>query len=179
MVNVSALATTLFLGGWRAPWPISLWDGANSGWWTVLWWLAKVMLLVFVFVWLRGTLPRYRYDQFMRLGWKYLIPTALGWILVVATIRAVTGEGGVARRELFMYLGIGFAAVFVVLLAAEVDAVRRARRAAAAPAEAEPPPFDPLAGGYPVPPLPGQQPPTLTGTADSSPPSSSPERTRA
>ena len=67
MVTVSALATTLFLGGWRAPWPISLWDGANSGWWPMLWFTAKVIAIIFVFVWLRGTLPRLRYDQFMAL----------------------------------------------------------------------------------------------------------------
>ena len=83
MVTVSALATTLFLGGWRAPWPISLWDGANSGWWPILWFVAKVVLAIFVFVWLRGTLPRLRYDQFMHLGWKVLLPINLVWILAV------------------------------------------------------------------------------------------------
>ena len=67
MVTVSALATTLFLGGWRAPWPISLWDGANAGWWPLLWFLVKVVLFIFFFIWLRGTLPRMRYDQFMAL----------------------------------------------------------------------------------------------------------------
>ncbi len=56
MVTVSALATTLFLGGWRAPWPISLWHGANSGWWPILWFTAKVIVGIFIFVWLRGTL---------------------------------------------------------------------------------------------------------------------------
>ena len=88
MVTVSALATTLFLGGWRAPWPISsIWHGANSGWWPMLWFLVKVILGIFVFVWLRGTLPRLRYDQFMRFGWKVLIPINLVWILAVATIQ--------------------------------------------------------------------------------------------
>src|SRR5213595_1186897 len=53
MITVSALATTLFLGGWRAPWPISLWAGANSGWWPVLWFLVKVFILLFGYVWLR------------------------------------------------------------------------------------------------------------------------------
>ena len=67
MVTVSALAATLFLGGWRRPWPISIWDGANTGWWPMLWFFLKVVVALFVFIWLRGTLPRLRYDQFMKL----------------------------------------------------------------------------------------------------------------
>ncbi|MEV6690991.1 NADH-quinone oxidoreductase subunit NuoH [Micromonospora sp. NPDC051196] len=85
MVAMSAFTVTLFLGGWYAPWPISLWSGANSGWWPMLWFFAKVILLVFVFVWLRGTLPRLRYDQLMRLGWKVLIPVSLVWVVFLAT----------------------------------------------------------------------------------------------
>src|SRR3954467_7560627 len=58
MFTVSAVATTLFLGGWRAPWPITaFWAGANHGWWPLLWFTVKVQLLLFVFIWLRGTLP--------------------------------------------------------------------------------------------------------------------------
>jgi len=88
MTTVSALATTLFLGGWRAPWPLSLWSGANSGWWPMLWFVIKVMILLFGFVWLRGTLPRVRYDQLMSIGWKVLIPGSIVWILMIATVRA-------------------------------------------------------------------------------------------
>ena len=62
MTTVSALATTLYLGGWHAPWPITMWDGANSGWWPLLWFVAKVWAFLFLFIWLRATLPRLRYD---------------------------------------------------------------------------------------------------------------------
>jgi NADH-quinone oxidoreductase subunit H len=92
MTTVSALATTLFLGGWRAPWPLSLWAGANSGWWPVLWFLIKVFALLFGYVWLRGTLPRTRYDQLMALGWKILIPFSIIWLLLVATVRALRAD---------------------------------------------------------------------------------------
>jgi NADH-quinone oxidoreductase subunit H len=146
MVTVSTLATTLFLGGWRAPWPLSLWDGANSGYWPVLWFLAKVMLFIVFFIWLRGTLPRLRYDQFMKLGWKYLIPAALVWIVAVATIRAIDLEGGLDRRYV-----LGAAAVVVVLmLVLTFFGSDEPERQAESPAE-----FDPYAGGYPVPPMPG------------------------
>ena len=88
MVTVSAFATTLFLGGWRAPWPITLSGpaptpagGRCSGS------LGKVLILLFGFIWLRATLPRMRYDQFMRFGWKVLIPVNLVWILFLAGVR--------------------------------------------------------------------------------------------
>jgi len=93
MTTVSALATTLFLGGWRAPWPLTLiGPGVNSGWWPVLWFLIKVFALLFGYVWLRGTLPRTRYDQLMALGWKILIPFSIIWILLVATVRALRAD---------------------------------------------------------------------------------------
>ncbi len=103
MVTVSALATTLFLGGWRAPFPIStIWPGANSGWWPLLWFLVKVVLGIFVFVWLRGTLPRLRYDQFMAFGWKVLVPVALVWILFIGTFSVLRSEGH-TTRDLLLY----------------------------------------------------------------------------
>jgi NADH-quinone oxidoreductase subunit H len=93
MITVSALATTLFLGGWRAPWPISLWSGANHGWYPIIWFTIKVVIGLFIFVWLRGTLPRMRYDQFMALGWKVLIPVNLVWILAVTSIHVLRDHG--------------------------------------------------------------------------------------
>src|SRR3954453_2174491 len=80
MTTVSALATTVFLGGWQPVWPLTSLD---SGWITLLWFFIKLMLVLFAFVWLRGTLPRLRYDQFMKLGWKLLIPAGLVWLLLV------------------------------------------------------------------------------------------------
>ncbi|MGY4711808.1 NADH-quinone oxidoreductase subunit NuoH [Mycolicibacterium sp. CBM1] len=93
MTTVSALATTLFLGGWHAPWPISLIPGANTGWWPLIWFVAKVWAFLFLFMWLRATLPRLRYDQFMALGWKLLIPVSLVWIVVVALLRTANLTG--------------------------------------------------------------------------------------
>jgi NADH-quinone oxidoreductase subunit H len=114
MVTVSALATTLFLGGWRAPWPLSLWGGANSGWWPVLWFTAKVFLFLFLFIWLRGTLPRLRYDQFMQLGWKVLVPLSLLWILLVDAVR-VLGAQNYSRSKLMVILGIPLAIALLVV----------------------------------------------------------------
>ncbi|UWP79695.1 NADH-quinone oxidoreductase subunit NuoH [Dactylosporangium fulvum] len=139
VITVCALATTLFLGGWRAPWPLSaVGDGAlNQGYWPLLWFVAKVLVLVAVFVWLRGTLPRLRYDQYMRFSWKVLLPGSLVWILLVAGIR-VSGAGPAVRWTV-----LGAAAA--VLIAALVVAGRRsARRRVVLP---------PPSGGFPLPPL--------------------------
>ena len=152
MGTVSALATTLFLGGWHAPWPISIWDGANEGYWPVLWFFGKVLFFIFLFIWLRGSLPRLRYDQFMAFGWKVLIPSALAWIVAVATVRAITLDGGIERR--YMFYAIAVVAVLMIglfLLGSGED------KDAELEEEAEEP-FDAFAGGYPVPPMPGQAP---------------------
>jgi NADH-quinone oxidoreductase subunit H len=154
MVTVSALATTMFLGGWRAPWPISLWDQANQGWLPVVWFLAKVILFISLFVWLRGTLPRMRYDQFMRFGWKYLIPISLVWTVFVAAARATRNTG---HGPAFFFILAGI--VVVVLIGSFVrDGLDRRGQAETAAGDAEPATaFDAFAGGFPVPPMPGQQ----------------------
>ena len=103
MVTVSALATTLFLGGWRAPFPIStVWEGANSGWWPLLWFTGKLLLCLFMFVWLRGTLPRLRYDQFMQFGWKFLVPAGLVWTLFIGAFSVLRSEG-YSTRDLMIW----------------------------------------------------------------------------
>jgi NADH-quinone oxidoreductase subunit H len=155
MVTVSAVATTLFLGGWRAPWPLSLWAGANEGWWPVLWFIVKVMLFVFLFIWLRGTLPRLRYDQFMAFGWKRLIPISLVWILAVATIRAISLEGGIDRRYLLGAIGV-VAVLFLVMFFVGGEAEESAE-GEELDEHGRPKSFDAFAGGYPVPPMPGQR----------------------
>jgi NADH-quinone oxidoreductase subunit H len=147
MITVSALATTLFLGGWHAIWPISVWSGANHGWWTVLWFLAKVFILLFVFIWLRGTLPRIRYDQLMAFGWKVLIPGALAWTLLIATLRVYRRHGGGA--VVYITGGLIIAAVLIWLFAVDLAAERRASQQAAAEAELD----EQIAEPFPVPPL--------------------------
>lgn len=92
IVAVSALATTLFLGGYHALPGLGFTEGWLGGWFTLFWFFAKVISFFFVFVWLRGTLPRLRYDQFMKFGWKVLIPSSLAWIMILATLRLMSAH---------------------------------------------------------------------------------------
>jgi NADH-quinone oxidoreductase subunit H len=83
-VVVSSIAVTLFLGGWRGPTP---WLGVVPFWlWGVFWFLLKVTCVMYLFILVRGTLPRMRYDRLMNFGWKYLIPFGLFWVLATGAI---------------------------------------------------------------------------------------------
>lgn len=150
MATVAALATTLFLGGWHAPWPIiQIWEGADSGYWPLLWFFGKVLLFIFMFIWLRGSLPRLRYDQFMAFGWKRLIPISLLWIIAVATIRVLTLEGGINRDYLLGAAGVLLVLFLVLFFIGDSDS---GDVEAESPADREP--VDAFAGGFPVPPMP-------------------------
>jgi NADH-quinone oxidoreductase subunit H len=87
-VTVSAVAVTLFLGGPNGPE-----IGFLPDLWPIVWFMAKLLVFLFVYVWFRATLPRFRYDQLMDLGWKKLIPLALYWLLLIAALRIGRDQG--------------------------------------------------------------------------------------
>jgi NADH-quinone oxidoreductase subunit H len=145
MVTLSAMATTLFLGGWRFPF-VGEEHFLNSGWLGLVWFVIKTLLFLFMFIWLRGTLPRMRYDQFMRLGWKFLVPIALVWFVAVAVARYLRQEwetnSGLDTSTALIVIG-GVLAV-VLLIAFLLPDKREPHDPDAVPV---------TGGGYPVPPL--------------------------
>jgi NADH-quinone oxidoreductase subunit H len=82
MILLSALGAVLFLGGWMSPVPYAPFTWIPG----VVWFALKIAFLLFVFSWTKGTLPRYRYDQLMRLGWKVFLPVSLGWVVLTAAV---------------------------------------------------------------------------------------------
>ncbi|GAA2782519.1 NADH-quinone oxidoreductase subunit NuoH [Crossiella cryophila] len=142
MATVSALATTLFLGGWQAPFGLHLiGDGfLNTGWWPVLWFLGKMLAFLFFFVWLRATLPRLRYDQFMQLGWKVLVPSALVWFVAVTVVKYINTTPDISTTQYLIFGGAGLAVlILLVFLIPERELPEERIQVAGS--------------GYPIPPL--------------------------
>jgi NADH-quinone oxidoreductase subunit H len=93
MIVVASLAATLWLGGWMRPFPnvqalgfLDFLNWAHPALSGIFWFSLKVFLILYVYIWMRGTFPRYRYDQLMRLGWKWLLPLSLANILVTGLV---------------------------------------------------------------------------------------------
>ena len=80
MILMSAMTSILFLGGWLPPFDIAIFNIIPG----IIWFILKIFFLLFCFIWVRATLPRYRYDQLMRLGWKVFLPISLGWVILTA-----------------------------------------------------------------------------------------------
>lgn len=101
MIVVASLATTLWLGGWMRPFPnvqalefFNFMNWAHPALSGIFWFSLKVFLILYVYIWLRGTFPRYRYDQLMRLGWKWLLPLALANILLTGLVLVLRAGSG-------------------------------------------------------------------------------------
>ena len=125
-ITMSAVIVTLFFGGPAGPVLVSEVGGVGIGWaWGVVWFFLKLFVVLFCFVWMRATLPRFRYDQLMDLGWKVLIPVALGWFLFLAALDLGRDQGwsefAVTAVSLLVFAGAG------LLLARAVQNGRRSR----------------------------------------------------
>ena len=119
-ITTSAIIVTLFLGGPSGPLVF------GPDWiWPLFWFFAKTLVFLFIFVWFRATLPRYRYDQLMDLGWKVMIPLALGWMLAVAGLRVANDEGYDFGRMLLL---VGGGMVVLVAAASLLSIARRTAR---------------------------------------------------
>ena len=143
IIAVSALAATLFLGGYHAPPGLGFTEAWLGGWFTIIWFFLKVNLFFFIFMWLRASLPRLRYDQFMKFGWKVLIPVSLLWILIVATLRVIQQEG--ASR----IVALSFAVGIVLIVLAITSVFERSKEKSRAPQPVGEAP------DFPIPSLPG------------------------
>lgn len=192
MATVSAVATTLFFGGYRAPWPVtwiiainpSALSWLDSGWMGLFWFTVKLLIFIGLFVWLRGTLPRFRYDQFMDLGWKVLIPISIAWIVLVSFVRIAQQQGWLTPTVIFVGVGIIVVALAAFLLwdwrrAGDEEELSETSRTPGYDSGE----YDPYAGGYPVPPMPGQVLPELVGvlrasTTEAAAPASVPQAER-
>jgi len=143
MVTASALMVTLFFGGWDVPFTGHDNIGRSGGWLTllsVLIFLAKLLFFLFFFMWVRWTLPRFRYDQLMALGWKFMLPLALAYIIVIAAVILALDAAGITRGAMYSsILGVVNIALVMIVFAildrgriispayGRMDAVRLAR----------------------------------------------------
>ncbi len=159
MFMVSCVATTLFLGGYLPFWPLNNIEALNNPWLGPVWFLIKAYLFMFLFIWVRATVPRIRYDQLMRLGWKWLIPIGLVWTMLVAIFRVGSADGWIGSR--------GFLISAIVVAAALIAVLLFAGPRQEPETEEAPEAFDPYAGGYPVPPMGDQQVPGLVDVVSS------------
>ncbi len=174
MATVSAVATTLFFGGYHAPWPIPWLVSAvpalawlDSGWMGLFWFVVKVLLFIAMFVWLRGTLPRFRYDQFMDLGWKWLIPISLAWIVLLAVLRTAINLQWFSPQILLAAAGVFLVLAIIYAFAGRRGDAEEPESEISRTPDYEQGEFDPFAGGYPVPPMPGQVLPEFAGVVRS------------
>ena len=145
IIAVSALATTLFLGGYHAIPGLGFTEQWLGGWFTLVWFFIKVLFFFFIFVWLRGTLPRLRYDQFMQFGWKVLIPVSLLWILVVATLRVISTS---SQSRIVTFGFAGLVVLIVLAISTAFDNSKKKRTSFVHP--------EPSAPDFAVPSLPSE-----------------------
>ena len=119
-ITTSAIIVTLFLGGPAGP--VLL----GPDWiWGLVWFFGKLLIFLFVFVWFRGTLPRFRYDQLMDLGWKVMIPVSLAWLLIIAAIK-LAGDNDYAFGQVAL-VTLGCAAAFAACATILGLAIRTSR----------------------------------------------------
>jgi NADH-quinone oxidoreductase subunit H len=124
MMTASAMIATLFFGGWDIPFTQADNVGAVSGLMVLLSigiFALKMAFFLFLFIWIRWTLPRFRYDQLMSLGWKVFLPTALAYIVIIAALVLVLDMAGIERGFIYGLILFGVNAVMLVGLFAILD----------------------------------------------------------
>jgi NADH-quinone oxidoreductase subunit H len=128
MMTASALMATLFLGGWDIP--FTLWDNVAPHTFIktlvtfgVFW--AKLLFFVFVFIWIRWTLPRFRYDQLMALGWKFMLPTAIAYVVVIASASLGLQYAGFSMSS--WQFSIALLVINIVMMGLIVSVIDRGR----------------------------------------------------